>query len=83
MWILYSTSLPNFESILTKHPLIAAVSVQFSANFTTVCSTGSGNVVQIEFTQDFGPLPPLVPSLDMTMQSNGGTVIASGISLSL
>lgn len=76
-WIPYSASVSALTSALNQHPLITQVSVTYSPGYASVCATTS-NVVRIEFMQDFGALPPLVPSTDVAMQNVGGTVVVSG-----
>lgn len=80
-WIPYSAPASALTAILNQHPLITAVSVAFSPGYSSVCAPTS-NVVQVEFLQDFGALPPLVPVTDQAMQDVGGTVVVSGASYS-
>lgn len=49
---------------IEKHPLIREVDVKFELPQSYVCRTGRINAVRVEFLQDFGSLPPLVPIID-------------------
>jgi len=51
------------KAALLLIPTIRDITVTFSLSTSTVCNsvTGKVNIVSIEFTQNFGPQPPLVP----------------------
>lgn len=66
------------EKALTEAETIHAAKVTFTADNGTVCQSDSTNLVKIEFTQNFGSLPPLKPKADTL----AGTVLvyADGLS---
>jgi hypothetical protein len=67
---------------LLKIPAITGVKVTFSlGSKSTVCSV-KPNVVSIEFTQQFGVQPPLIPVVSSALSAVGGTVqvVADGVS---
>lgn len=60
-------------------PYITNVKVTFSQIAGTVCQTDT-NVVQVEFLEQFGPLPPMVPQMDAAMAVSGRiTISADGV----
>jgi len=63
------------KAALLQIPLLTDLQVSFSVN-TTLCNSYA-NVVTIQFTQQFGALPPLVAEVDTVMAGRGGTVIVS------
>ena len=62
-------------------PPRADVKVTFSPGIASVCSI-TANVIQIEFTQQFGNNPPLKPLVDATMSAAGGKVVVNTDGLS-
>ena len=74
--IAFTASAQSLAAALEAHPLISAVNVTFAPGHDTVCSS-TNNVARIEFTQDFGALPPLVPAPDKAMLDAGGSVVIS------
>lgn len=73
-WIPSSASSEQLADALAAHPAIGAATVTFSPGHVSVCSS-TKNVVSIEFTQNFGPLAPLVAEMDATMAGAGGSSI--------
>merc|ERR1719364_422588 len=50
-----------FKCMATGGTFVLLMAGHASGDIRTGCTTDSANVVRIEFTQDFGSLPPLVP----------------------
>ena len=69
-WIPYTASATMVQAALLTIPGVTGVVVTFSEPRSPVCNPVS-NIVSIQFTQQFGPLPPLVPQLDATMKNSG------------
>jgi hypothetical protein len=63
------------EAALLSIPEITGVKITFSEPKSTACNPIT-NIISIEFLQQFGDLPPLVPLLDSTMLSTGLAVNA-------
>jgi hypothetical protein len=66
----------NTETIrqaLLHIPYITQVKVSFSMPLGTACQLLT-NIITIEFTQQFGPLAPLVALIDTAMHAEGGYV---------
>ena len=71
----WGASAHDIELALYKIPLITLVSVKFSQPGNKACAAPSAvNVITIEFLQQFGALPPLVPWLDPVMTAGGGAI---------
>ena len=71
----------DVEAALTETETIDEVSVSFSAFNGTVCQSETTNVVTIEFTQNFGSLPPLKPEVSnlagtLIVYADGATQVA-------
>jgi hypothetical protein len=79
-WIPAASTAAALQQILSAHPLVTAVVVTLSPGYLAVCSS-TPSVVSIEFTQDFGPLSPIVPLIDSAMLDVGGSVTVSGAAL--
>jgi len=60
------------RSALLQIPLLTDINVQFSVGLNACNSTT--NVIQVEFTEQFGNLPPLVGDPDAAMLVRGGSV---------
>lgn len=82
--IQYGASASAVEAAIEAHSRIGDVSVTFSIDDddSAVCMTGTSNVVQIEFLQNFGDINPLVPYVDdlasggsITLSDNGDSTI--------
>lgn len=73
--IQYNMKEESVAAAIEEHEDIKDVSVTFSFFNGSVCQTSPLNVVQVEFTQDFGDIPPLVPVADRL--SDGATVTVS------
>ena len=77
--IQYTYNAQQVTQALLGIPLLTSVQVTFSQPFGTVCQTDT-NVVSIQFLQQFGNLPPLVPLMDAVMSVNGRvSVSADGV----
>jgi len=59
------------RAALEAIPQLTEVKVTFSQSHGTICQI-KPNVVSVEFTQQFGPLNPLVPVLDNAFDTSGG-----------
>ena len=58
--------------------MLTDVTVTFSMSSAVACQTTS-NIIKIEFTEQFGPLSPLVAVMDSTMSTSGSlSVVADG-----
>ena len=73
--ITYRMNEGRLAAAIAEHPDITEVSVSFSFENGTACQTSPLNVVSVEFTQNFGNIPPLVPVTDEL--SDGATVTVS------
>lgn len=74
----------QLKEALEQSAAIKAVDVTYSLDNGTACTTDSVNVVRIEFTQDFGSLPPSVPLDDnlagtITVSADGATVFTDSL----
>jgi hypothetical protein len=58
------------EAAILTIPGVTDVDVIFSQPQSTVCNPIT-NIVSVEFKQQFGSLPPLVPVVDATMSNTG------------
>lgn len=70
----------NVKAALEQTESISEVSVTFTADHGTVCQSDETNLVKIEFTQNFGSLPPLKPRADalagiVDIYADGFTVV--------
>lgn len=72
----YNADAKQLEEAIEAIKLITDVKVSFSDPTLPVCNVDT-NVVQIEFLEQFGPLSPLVPQIDTTMETSGGMVYIS------
>jgi hypothetical protein len=61
------------RTALLQIPKLTDVTVTFSQPYAHVCQL-QANIVQIEFTQQFGPQPPLVPLTDSVLVQSGGFI---------
>eukprot|EP00614_Pseudopedinella_elastica_P009543 CAMPEP_0172605252 /NCGR_PEP_ID=MMETSP1068-20121228/25483_1 /TAXON_ID=35684 /ORGANISM="Pseudopedinella elastica, Strain CCMP716" /LENGTH=590 /DNA_ID=CAMNT_0013407595 /DNA_START=507 /DNA_END=2279 /DNA_ORIENTATION=+ len=80
-----SSSSGAVKAALESHPDISEVVVTFNpTDVASVCQASPTNVVRVEFTQDFGSLPPLVPYLAKLSSPGGspggGTAVAVTVS---
>jgi hypothetical protein len=73
----YNADAKQLEEAIEAIQLITDVTVSFSDPTLPVCNIDT-NVIQIEFLEQFGPLSPLVPQIDSTMETSGGMVYISG-----
>jgi hypothetical protein len=74
----------QLKAALEQSAAITEVDVTYSIDNGTACTTDSVNVVRIEFTQDFGSLPPLVPLDDdlagtIQVSADGQTVFTDSL----
>ena len=74
----------QLKAALAQSAAITEVDVTYSIDNGTACTTDSVNVVRIEFTQDFGSLPPLVPLDDdlagtIQVSADGQTVFTDSL----
>ena len=78
-WIPATANKDVVTAAILSIPTIHGVTVTFSQSgpTATVCSPLS-NIITIEFTHNFGPLPPLVPLLDQAMRTANGKIDVSG-----
>mmetsp|Transcript_33127 Transcript_33127/g.107605 ORF Transcript_33127/g.107605 Transcript_33127/m.107605 type:complete len:695 (-) Transcript_33127:500-2584(-) len=70
----------QFIAALQESEAIDAVSVTFSVDNGTACQEDSINAISIEFTQNFGSLPPLIAVTDdlegtVTISGDGVTIL--------
>lgn len=75
-WIPYTANAAMVKKALLAIPILTNVDVTFSLPTSPVCSLLS-NIVKIEFTEQFGRQPPLVPQLDEDMLSKSGFIVVS------
>jgi hypothetical protein len=71
-----SASAADVEKALEHIPTITDVKVTFSQKHATACQVKI-NVISIEFKEQFGSLPPLVPKISDEMEQSGGKVYVS------
>ena len=71
--ISYSATAARVSAALLSIKELTDVTVTFAKSTGKVCQI-STNIVKIEFTQQFGNLPPLVALPDSTMSTAGGVV---------
>mmetsp|Transcript_30762 Transcript_30762/g.31311 ORF Transcript_30762/g.31311 Transcript_30762/m.31311 type:complete len:346 (+) Transcript_30762:128-1165(+) len=62
----------TFRESLLQIPILTDVDIQYSVG-NSACNA-TANVIRIEFTEQFGDLPPLVGDPDSAMVIRGGTV---------
>lgn len=68
--ISYNDGVTAFSSALTALPSVKTVVVQFSVG--TISCLGSGlNIISVEFTQDFGDLPPITAEAEWLTGATG------------
>lgn len=65
-------SVSKVQDAIEAHSQILSVTVDFSVSNGSVCMTSEANVVQVEFTQNFGDVPALKPIT--TGLGAGGTI---------
>lgn len=73
----FNANAQQIKEALEAIQLITKVQVTFTYPNLPACNVDS-NVIEIEFLEQFGPLPPLVPQIDSTMEMSGGMVYISG-----
>jgi hypothetical protein len=78
----YSANAAAVAQALLSIPVLTGVQVTFSQSGGMVCQPRA-NIVQIAFTDNFGPQPPLVAVPDSTMTSQGGTIIVATAGMAL
>eukprot|EP00596_Hydrurales_sp_CCMP1899_P008395 CAMPEP_0119044726 /NCGR_PEP_ID=MMETSP1177-20130426/33973_1 /TAXON_ID=2985 /ORGANISM="Ochromonas sp, Strain CCMP1899" /LENGTH=632 /DNA_ID=CAMNT_0007015301 /DNA_START=493 /DNA_END=2391 /DNA_ORIENTATION=+ len=64
------------EALLTI-PAITGIKVTFTQGENTPICAAIPQVIIVEFTENFGPQPPLLPFLDLQMESSGGSIVVS------
>lgn len=68
---------PNIvRKALLAIPELIDVKVTFSLPYGTACQLQT-NIISIEFTQNFGPQPPLVAQGDSSLVSSGGSILVN------
>jgi len=75
----HATSTAYVKAAFEKHENIHSVNVTFHpSKGATVCQQNPTNVVRIEFLQDFGPLPKLLPYISGLSDGANVAVSADG-----
>jgi hypothetical protein len=72
-WIPYSATALEVQTALLSISILTGITITFSNPTFPVCGTSS-NIIKLNFTQQFGALPPLVSMIDSEMRASGGSV---------